>query len=326
MLNNWIMIAIAAGLAAATMHSTLLVPSAISILMFYVSPLPLLLAGLGWGPLAAIVAGAAGTLAVAVAMGFKPALFFAVTTAVAPAILCRLALLNRSDGQSGENEGEASDQGVQWYPEGRLLLWAAFMAGLLMTAVILITGPDAESFRGHVREMVDQIFAAGLKDQPQQLEELKPVLDMFVVAAPLISASFWLLAMLVNVWAASRILSKTGRSLRPWARFSDLAFPQRAGMALAAACFATFLPGTLGLIGQVFTSVFMTAFSILGLAVLHHLTIGHAARGFLLFSLYLALFILNWVLIVPLVAIALADMIFQIRQRGNASGPPANPT
>src|SRR5258708_13769053 len=52
-----IVIAIAAGCASALMFASIISGALISLVLFYLAPLPLMVAGLGWGPLAATIGG-----------------------------------------------------------------------------------------------------------------------------------------------------------------------------------------------------------------------------------------------------------------------------
>jgi hypothetical protein len=75
------------------------------------------------------------------------------------------------------------------------------------------------------------------------------------------------------------------------------------------------LPGILGVIGSVFAAAMFTAFALAGLAVLHGLTEGMSARAPLLGGLYLALILLNWLLLLPLAMLTMLDMAFGMRAR-----------
>ncbi len=97
------------------------------------------------------LSGAVGALAMSGFGGVKTGLFFVAASAVGPVILSRLALTSRPS-QGPGSEGEVTAQGLQWYPEGRLVLWAAAMAGGLLTLVILALGPDAKSFQAMLSE------------------------------------------------------------------------------------------------------------------------------------------------------------------------------
>ena len=105
-----LLIAVAAGLVSAVVFASATTgPLLIRMVLFLLTPLALFLAGLGLGPLAAAVAGLAGTLLVLVAGTPMGALVFAAAQAIPVAILIYLAQLNRP----GRRQR-------QWYPAGRL--------------------------------------------------------------------------------------------------------------------------------------------------------------------------------------------------------------
>jgi hypothetical protein len=52
-----VFIAIAAGAASALMFASLISGALISLLLFYLAPLPLMVAAMGWGPLSATLGG-----------------------------------------------------------------------------------------------------------------------------------------------------------------------------------------------------------------------------------------------------------------------------
>ena len=54
-----LLIALAAGSASALMFASIVSGALISLVLFYLSPLPLMVTALGWGPLAATIGGIA---------------------------------------------------------------------------------------------------------------------------------------------------------------------------------------------------------------------------------------------------------------------------
>lgn len=320
---NWISVGICAGLVAVLLQATILYPSPVTAVLFYLSALPLFITGLGWGIGATAVAGLTGGLATAIAVGIKPALLFVLGTAGPPALLTWLALRSRPANGAVAVEGEVEEQGVQWYPEGRLVLWAAVMAGALTGLVLLMAAPEGDSVRdgieGLVRQMVGAMSVGG-DLEPEQLDHL---ISLLAAILPLAAASVWLMATLANLTIAAKLLAAFGRSPRPWARFGTLAFPRRAAWLLPLAIAGALLPDAAGFVASVFAATLLTAFALLGLAVLHGLTEGVNARGFLLAGLYVALALLNWLLVIPLAGLALLDMVFAMRARA-ALNPPAN--
>jgi len=111
--THWIIIAIMAGLAAAALHASIVMLTPLSAILFYLAPLPLFIAGLSYGPMTAAIGAAAGAAALAGFWGPKAGLFFVISSALGPVILCRLALINRQS-SGGRHEGEAVDRGIEW--------------------------------------------------------------------------------------------------------------------------------------------------------------------------------------------------------------------
>jgi hypothetical protein len=314
---NWIAAGICAGLAAAVLQAAVLYPSPITMVAFYLSALPIFVVALGWGLSASALAGLTGGLAIAAVAGVKPALAFLIGVALPPAILSWLALRSRPADEAPPSEGEPQMHGRQWYPEGRLVLWAAALAAGLTALGILLIAPSAEGFRATLQKLVTQMLAA--MGEEMGGGEVDQLVAMMTVLLPIAAASIWFLATLLNMKLAARLLTGFDRSPRPWARFGALTFPRRAVWLVPLTLAASMLPGMAGVIGSVFAAAMFTAFAIAGLAVLHGLTEGMAARGLLLGALYFALILLNWLLLVPLAVLTMLDMAFGMRARTAAS-------
>jgi hypothetical protein len=311
--GGWWIMAVAGGVLSGFAFSSLVRPSIVALLFSYAAPLPLFMVGLAFGWQAAAVAAAFAFLYVLWMLGPKAALFHLVSVSVAPVVLTRLARMWRP--AAGGREGEAADaEGREWYPEGRLLLWTAFLAGGLMSIMLLLLGPDAEGVRRSLGELADAVLkATGLAAElpPDQAARIR---DYIISATPPITTAMWMFVTLANFWGAARLTRAFGYPTRPWAPFWKLTFHPRAMAALAVASFATLLPGIFGLIGEVFATALLVAFFILGLAVIHALTLGNPWRPVLLAVLYFGLFFINWLLALPLVILGLADLAFGLRE------------
>ncbi|MGH6664051.1 MAG: hypothetical protein ACREB2_03980, partial [Pseudolabrys sp.] len=145
------LIGIGAGAAGALLFASVTSGFWLSIPLFYLAPLPLMIAGLGWNHWAALIAGVAGALALAVAFG--PIFFFTfLAGAGLPAWwLTYLAMLARPVGNGGEPR-------LEWYPPGRLVIWAAVLAALVVLVAIPNFGTDAESFRAGLRRALMHVL------------------------------------------------------------------------------------------------------------------------------------------------------------------------
>src|SRR5947199_2305072 len=88
-------IALFAGAASALMFASIVSGAPISLVLFYLAPLPLMVAGLGWGPLGASIGGIASAAGLGVIFGLPYCLAFVLTVALPAWWLGHLALLGR---------------------------------------------------------------------------------------------------------------------------------------------------------------------------------------------------------------------------------------
>src|SRR5205814_5226893 len=148
-----VLIAIAAGSASALMFASIISGALISLLLFYLAPLPLMVAALGWGPLGATIGGIVAAIGLGAIFGLPYCIAFAVTVALPAWWLGHLALLSRPVGHvttDATTEPSAEPQ-VEWYPVGRILLWIAGFATLTTIAALLTLGTDADTITGTLR-------------------------------------------------------------------------------------------------------------------------------------------------------------------------------
>src|SRR3954469_18000940 len=140
-----ILIALAAGTASALMFASIISGALISLLLFYLAPLPLMVAALGWGPLAATVGGIAAATGLGAIFGLPYCLAFVLTVALPAWWLGHLALLGRAApaAAAGANGAGPVVPAIEWYPIGRILLWTAGFAALTTIAALFTLGSDA---------------------------------------------------------------------------------------------------------------------------------------------------------------------------------------
>ncbi len=147
------LIGLGAGAAAALLFASVTSGAWLSIPLFYLAPLPIMIAGLGWSHWAAMIAALAGALALGIAFG--PVFFFSfLAVAGAPAWwLGYLAMLARPAGN-----GAAA---LEWYPPGRLVVWAALLGGLVVIVAIPNFGLDARELPRRPARYADPSPARG---------------------------------------------------------------------------------------------------------------------------------------------------------------------
>jgi len=314
-----ILIGLAAGAAAALMFASVASGVMLSIVLFYLAPLPIMVAALGWSHWAGLLA--ALSAAAMLGLGFGTNFFAAFLPGIgAPAWwLCYLALLARP-----ATNGSGSH--MEWYPPGRLVLWAALLGAAVVAAAIMSLGSDEDTIRAGLKGGIERMFG-GAPTGEEALpvaDDAGRVIDLFVIAMPPVAAVIAALTQAGNLWLAARIAMLSGRLKRPWPDLAGMSFPPAAAAALALAIALSFLPGLAGLMASLFAATLTLAFAILGFAVMHVATRGMNARAVILTGTYGVVVAMGWpVLVMTLVGIA--ETIFRLRARRGLGNPPAAP-
>jgi hypothetical protein len=296
-----VLVGLGAGAAAALLFASVVSGSLAAVFLFYLAPLPIMIAALGWSHIAGLIAAASATAAVAVLSG----VFFVAVPVIAFGAwwLGYLALLARPAVNGG---GGA----LEWYPVGRLVLWAAVLGTLIVAAAVPNFGTDQESLQAALRKTYERI----LRDQA--------LIDVLVVAVPPAAAVFSTVTNVFNLWLAARAVKISGRLKRPWPDLAALTLPPSSSALLAAAIAGSFLPDLPGVLAGVLAASLLMAFAILGLAVLHAITRGMRARIVMLTALYAAAIVLGWP-VLAMAVLGLAEILLNIRSRvARKRGPP----
>src|SRR5215212_11532433 len=108
-----VFIGIGAGGAAALLFASVASGSLLATLLFYLAPLPILIAGLGWSHLAGAVAAATAALGLGAILGMYFFAAFFIGVGLPACWLGYLTLLARPVSPSGNG---ASPTALEWYP------------------------------------------------------------------------------------------------------------------------------------------------------------------------------------------------------------------
>lgn len=316
-----LLIGAGAGLVSAALFASAATATALAGLLFYLSPLPICLAGLGWGSTSAAVAALAGTLLVAAVLGPATGGIFAIAIGAPLACLCYLALLARpADDPQDVSSGSGA---VEWYPIGRLVGWAAVMAGVLAGIMVLTLGYDAETYRDSIKNLLEHSVLKDL-DRDGSLINESTIGNLSAVLARTLPAAFavvWQSIALFNLWLAAVVVNASGRALRPWPQLDAIELPNAFFLAFTGSLLASFLPGLAGLLATGLAGALLFTYVLQGLAVVHAFSQGMAFRGLMLASLYLAILILGWVAI-ALAILGLSEPMLHLRARAAGRGQP----
>ena len=320
-----VVIGIGAGVAAALLFASVTSGIWVSVPLFYLAPLPIMIAGLGWSHWAALVASLAGALTLGTVFGAVFLFAFLAGAGVPAWWLGYLAMLARPVMTTGAGGQQTAP--LEWYPPGRLVIWAALLATLVVIVAIPNFGTDAESFRAGLRGALNAVLRAEIAapaDAPSGMPaKADRVIEFLVSAIPLAAAVLATITNLFNLWLAARIVKFSGRLSRPWPQLSDLRFPPLLTAALALAVVFSFVGGLPGIVASIASAALLLAYGVLGFAVLHAITRGLQIRPFLLGLAYAAVFLIGWPML-ALCLLGLLDTAFDLRGRvARKRGPPA---
>lgn len=340
-----------AGAAAALLFASVTSGAALSVVLFYLAPLPIMIVALGWSHWAALAAAAAAAGLLASTFGtFFLGLF--LTSVGAPAWwLGYLALLGRPAGAKSAppvpvtpapRVGPEQAQ-MEWYPPGRLVLWAALIGAAVTAGALTTFGSDEAAIRHTLRDVLGQVLhplSASPADVPQTVpgadaqgdtagppvaapdDDADHVVDLLAALLPPSAAVIAALTQVANLWLAALIVRLSGRLRCPWPDLTALSLPPLAAGLYGAALCAVMVPGLTGLIAGLFAASLTIAFAMVGLSVMHAGTRGMHGRAAALWGAYGCIFLLIWPLGV-MTLVGVAETLFDLRGRFFRRGPPA---
>jgi hypothetical protein len=279
---------------------------------------------MGWSHWAALIA--AVVAATGLAALFSPFFFIAFLVGIGlPAWwLGYLALLARPT-------GAPTADGLEWYPVGHLVFWAAIISAAVVTVGMLNLGTDEASFRAALHQSIERVVriqtgaqdgSPGQSGNPALSER---VLDIMVAILPVAAAVLTTITGIVNLGLAGRIVKISGRLPRPWPDILAMRFPSYAPLVAGAAVLASFLPGIVGIMANALMASVLMAYTVLGFVVLHAITRGTGSRPFVLGGVYAAVIVFFWPALI-LSLLGLADTMLDFRGRAaQKRGPPPPP-
>ena len=270
-------IGVAAGVVAAILSVGSAVQNALSFILFLLSPLPILLAGLGWGPFAAALSVIACGISIALVAGQIPALVIVATTAIPAAIAAYFSGMARIDRDKSE-----------WYPLGSILLFVALAvaAGFVISGVAI--GYDATFVEEFSREFVKQLAStnAELATNPAAIKQF---VNFLMASIPFLQPATWLVIVMGNIWLALAVARRSALLNRPKDSWPDaLQLPIAALPMLALAILGAAFSASLGTAIAAFAGALAMAFTLTGFAFVHAKTRGKPWRPAALWVSYVA--------------------------------------
>jgi hypothetical protein len=318
-----VLIALGAGAASALLFASIVSGSPLSFALANFAQLPIMLAAVGWTHVAGLLAALIASVGLAAATTGSVAIAFLLGIGLPAWWIGYLALLARP-------APGADPAGIEWYPVGRIVVWTAMAAALVVLVTMMRYGFDATQMQAGLRRELERAlrFLSGSPaNSPLQLPSVRDperLLDVLVLIVPPMKAVALTATSLLNLWLAALIVRVSGRLKRPWPQIADMSFPPFAATVLAIAVAGTFLPDVIGLASGVFTASLLLAYALLGFAVLHTLTRGMNGRGFMLTGTYFIVGLFGWP-IVLMSLVGLLETMLALRARAAARRKPPVP-
>lgn len=299
-----LLIAVAAGVLSAVMFvSAVFVPVA-GFLIGQVSPVPLMIAALTLGPVAALVAGVSGLVALLVGGPFPLAMAYVVSDLAPTAVVALLALRHRP----------APDGGVVWYPPGRLLGALAVTAVVVLAGAALLAEATGDGLQAQVR---DGLHAVLRMMAPEATEaQRSAVADTWVPVLPGGVMVSWLfravLSGVIAQWAATRM----GRALRPTPRYAETTLPDWFLPLPAGALVVGWLvPGDAGWLAGNAALVVAAPYLAQGLTVIHATVRMTRHPGAWLTAFYVLFLFASGLAVIAMIGLGLMDHVTSLHRR-----------
>jgi len=298
--------------------------SALAIIPTIFNPLPIFLAGLSVGTTAAIVGSGTVFFFLLVAGGLTSASLYLLAFGLPIVVLIRNALLNRPA------EDGNSEDGVEWYPAGQLLLWLSGTACAVFVLLFIGTLGQDGGLSGQATRMFEDMLKNNEEAQ-LLLNELNPdvsveeMTTLIGAAWPIMTCISIIAIMSINAGLAQRWLVRLGKAIRPSPSVLNMTLPEPLLLIFVLTAILSLFSGQLGYLGSGLSNILTVTYFLLGLTVVHAISSAWPGRNFGLTAFYLALFLLP--LIAPIVALmGMAEPWLKLKQRFAAGGPDQPPS
>lgn len=279
-------------------------------------PLPIAIAGLGWGSLSGLLAAASAAGFIALLTAWPMGLaFFLISGAPVAWYAHQIGLARPKDDADPA-------AGLEWFPIARVFVTIVALTTVTLAGSMWYGGILREETAGVFADLFVSMAEEGGPLTAEQKADVPGLAAAYLRILPVFAGISWVCIMVLNLWLAARIVKASGQLQRPWDSLPDVTvLPQLSVPVFLGAMLLAFSGGIAALIGGIATGALGMAFALIGLAVVHVRTRGNPARGLLLGLLY-SLAILFVPVLALLVLVGLTDTVHSLRnKRATPPGP-----
>src|SRR5262245_60087498 len=211
---------VASGLASALLfYSATRGSPLLSSFLLLMTPLPTLIAGLGWGWLPALIGGLAASAVMLGIASLPFALGYFLALGGPSALTAYLAYLSRP---------AAGGAAIEWYPPGRLLAALSLYGGALPLLLWALLGGSYDQLREPMGDYFRRFSARTASDlnmPPLNEAQVETLTEFLLAVLPAALSAYWLIIFMVNLYLAGRIARLSGRLGRDWPDLALMASP-----------------------------------------------------------------------------------------------------
>ncbi len=280
----------------------------LSLVLLPLVPLPMLIAGFGWGLAAAAAAAVCSTVFVAAVIGPTFAVGFALALAVPAVGLTYLLSLARYDAHGAL---------VDWLSIGRVLMAMALYGAALPVLLIALDGGNYSVMQPDFTRLFKQVSEqapVGSSWRGMSDAQVQSLATLWVQLMPAVIASYWTFFLAINTYLAGRIVRISDRLIRPWPDLHWLTFPRVFALAAAVAVAGIAVGGSPRVLGIGAIGAFSIAFLMQGLAVVHAVSHKRGAT-WLIAAVYASLFVAGAIIAPLLAALGVVETLTRLRTR-----------
>ncbi|MQX35180.1 DUF2232 domain-containing protein [Roseospira navarrensis] len=315
-------IALAAGIASALLYASMLVLGPLlGAVPWFVSSVPLILAGLTLGRGAGLLACAAGVVAFALmSLSVVAGLLYLVSDTLPALVILSLAL-RPAPGVPSPQPSRPED----WYPPGEILARLALVPPVLIVGAALLAPAHEGGLTGFLGTSIGGALQQALSASGQDVldpETRDAVVRNAVMLLPGMLAMSWLVRAVVAGALAQAIARRMGRALRPSPVYIAMQVPAWSGVLFGiVAILAVLFGGDLGYVAWSVAMGLSLPFMLLGFKLVHAVARRTPYPGMLLGVFYVVFLSVSALAIVAMVLAGLVEFLANLRRRaaGGAS-------
>lgn len=310
-----LIVGLCGGLASAVLfYSAARGAPALSAVLLLLTPLPTLIAALGWGIVSAVAAAAACAILMAIAVSPASAIGTLLSLGVPAALLAYLAFLSRPIGGDPDTR--------EWYPAGRLLAAVALYGSALPVLLLPLSGGSYDDLReplGDLMRRFSKDAAADLGIPPMTEAQHDFAVGLMIKTLPGFIAGYWTAIFSLNTYLAARVARASGRLQREWPDLPALKLPKDILVIFGIGLLAMFATGLVSVAGVSVAGSLLFLFFLAGLALIH--SIARRRTPALLIATYIALILAGPYTAAVLIIGGLTDTAFDLKRRFGGPKP-----